>query len=1114
MIKNERLVFSMSIQQRIRLITSAELYKSRAMDGYAFPQMQLLPDPMQNGEGRVTRFPSLTALACAFDGSVVRRVYDCIGNEAKARVENAYFDINNRPDETATVRDPFLAGELAAGIAAGCNKSGMLVNYNDMSQFDDTVEERIDSKLITDAVMRQSEPTSAIVRESDKTGRFLSYKYGGLLFGLAQTKEDVARFLSEGCSFVFLASDFTDELVPYLTALTAEYKDGFDACARGKITPEKLDMCCRELTMLPEARINEACDAVIDLLLRVDANNADAVFERCVPLVAGEKAAFDERKHDDVALEAARATAVLIKNDGVLPLAPEKNVAVFGEYAKDRSYHEGTGTAKSYLPFDVINDYDIRTVGFAYGYRRGEPVRNDLWTTAHKLCNKADVALVYFCALPGEHTLPTEQLDFLDALQSAGKKIVAVVASDGRLDMEFAQKCNAVLLTHRSGQKTAHAVFDILTGFVPPAGRLPYAVRMHVETDGSESGAVRYPLGYGLGYTQFSYENLQLSDKGARITVRNTGDKDGYAVVLLYVQKKATKEKAAGERRLRGFAKVFIRKNGVEKVEIPFDEGTFRAFNFSKGQYCIEGGEYLVTAGETEDDVRLRGELTLRAYVYDEEKSKSTQEETDSDGAQAFRDFAETESKKAFYLRNRTTSAGMHILIAAVIALYFDLSAILLLIAGILPAETYTYLCVGVVLAAINVLALVYGVRSAKRSGARSTAPTPMTEDVVAQLDTFRELATVSYEKPIPPQDAEEEEELASAVEDDEPTQEEETPAFTYDIGFTEGTRQQINFRNDVSFPELCDNFRAYCLSWGVDVDPSSVRALLSAMAASKLVFVDVKNKAALSEFTVALGTYFQGADVTEASENWKSPADLFWVTEGDKYTASGFVNSVYAAERTPDKNAVALITRVRTENVRDWFGDVIRYALYPAEKHILKLNDTTQVVLPHNLHYLLFTENGCEGLSPDLAAASVQIELSIAAAAAPGEPTEIKPVSRRAFDELVVQAREQYYLPETVWKKWDAMAEAINAGEPFCIDNKSVLQLERLTSVLLSCGADESEAFSAAFTSKIVAMLQTLAMYRADKGDKAIFTIIEKLFADENLTKIRKALLKASRGK
>ena len=132
----------MSLQQRIRLITSADLYKSRTLEGYDFPQMHWQADPLRGLGARVTRFPSDRTLACSFDPALVQRVYACIGAEAKACAPLAYYTVDNRPCNEDICLDAFMVGKFAQKKVRGLNESGAFVNYNDMSRFDDTVQDR------------------------------------------------------------------------------------------------------------------------------------------------------------------------------------------------------------------------------------------------------------------------------------------------------------------------------------------------------------------------------------------------------------------------------------------------------------------------------------------------------------------------------------------------------------------------------------------------------------------------------------------------------------------------------------------------------------------------------------------------------------------------------------------------------------------------------------------------------------------------------------------------------------------------------------------------------------------------------------------------------------
>ena len=100
------------------------------------------------------------------------------------------------------------------------------------------------------------------------------------------------------------------------------------------------------------------------------------------------------------------------------------------------------------------------------------------------------------------------------------------------------------------------------------------------------------------------------------------------------------------------------------------------------------------------------------------------------------------------------------------------------------------------------------------------------------------------------------------------------------------------------------------------------------------------------------------------------------------------------------------------------------------------------------------------------------------------------------------------FYLSETVGKKLDEFTAAVNATEKFGIDNKSLLQLEKYTSVLMDCGGDEHEAVTGMFISKIVPLLKVSRAYKKESGGKTLYGIIEKLFGEENLSAVQRALV------
>ena len=184
---------------------------------------------------------------------------------------------------------------------------------------------------------------------------------------------------------------------------------------------------------------------------------------------------------------------------------------------------------------------------------------------------------------------------------------------------------------------------------------------------------------------------------------------------------------------------------------------------------------------------------------------------------------------------------------------------------------------------------------------------------------------------------------------------------------------------------------------------------------------------------------------------------------------------------------------------------------LTPSERHVLKINDELKINLSKNINYILVptTSAYVEYITRDLANACVCINMVISSATKEIETPEVKNLSYQDFQDLVIQAKEEVYLNEKIWKKIDELEESIGAVERFRIGNKNTLQIERYTSVLLECGGDDSEAFSNIFVGKIVPILKNTATYKKDGGERTIIGLVEKIFNEEDLGRIKKALNK-----
>ena len=287
--------------------------------------------------------------------------------------------------------------------------------------------------------------------------------------------------------------------------------------------------------------------------------------------VSPEKKPADFEAHHALAAEIAADCAVLLKNDGTLPLTGKEKLLVVGEMFEKMRY-QGAGSSminptKTTSPKEA---FELKGIAYTYckGYTESGANARELREEAFEAAASADTVLL-FAGLDdmseGEGydrenmRLPQQQLDLVDALLASGKKIAVVLfggSPDAALDCD---KVNAILDMYLPGQNGGTACAELLTGEKSPAGRLaetwpltysdvPFGdvftknvneVYMESVFVGyryytSANKAVRYPFGYGLSYTNFAYTASPAVVKGDTVSVTcgvtNTGDRAGSAV--------------------------------------------------------------------------------------------------------------------------------------------------------------------------------------------------------------------------------------------------------------------------------------------------------------------------------------------------------------------------------------------------------------------------------------------------------------------------------------------------------------------------------------------------------------------------------------------------------
>ena len=263
-----------------------------------------------------------------------------------------------------------------------------------------------------------------------------------------------------------------------------------------------------------------------------------------------------------------------------------------------------------------------------------------------KRCDVAVVVLGEIALMSGESasrsslTLSGGQEELLEAVAAAGKPVVLVLINGRPLDIQWAsERVGAILEAWYPGTQGGNGIADILFGDANPGGHLPVSwprtsgqeplyynhTRTHQPEDEPRfksrywdiSSFPLYPFGYGLSYTNFSYDNLKISDAQAKVgasldvsvDVTNTGNRGGDTVVQLYIHQRAGSA-SRPVRQLKGFQRVNLAPGAKLTVHFKLGPEELQFWSPTKKQWVVEPEEFDVWAGE-DSTAKLHTEFQL-----------------------------------------------------------------------------------------------------------------------------------------------------------------------------------------------------------------------------------------------------------------------------------------------------------------------------------------------------------------------------------------------------------------------------------------------------------------------------------------------------------------------
>lgn len=232
-----------------------------------------------------------------------------------------------------------------------------------------------------------------------------------------------------------------------------------------------------------------------------------------------------------------------------------------------------------------------------------------------------------------ELTLPGGQDEFIEQLLAARPDTVVVLVGGSAVTMPWLDKARAVVWTGYGGSEAGRALAGVLLGTVNPSGKLPYSFPVSLaeapahklgeyevdeETyrDGHFIGyryfvtkkeTPLFPFGHGLSYTAFAYDTITLTQDAktirVRVTITNTGTRDGAEVVQAYIGYDAETENRPTYA-LRGFEKVTLAAGASVTVAMTIPLEALAIYDLDTSGWRLRGGAYTAYVGASSMDIR------------------------------------------------------------------------------------------------------------------------------------------------------------------------------------------------------------------------------------------------------------------------------------------------------------------------------------------------------------------------------------------------------------------------------------------------------------------------------------------------------------------------------
>lgn len=650
----KELISQMTLEEKAGMCSGLDFWHLKGVERLGIPSVMVSDGPhglrKQDQEAdhlginesiKAVCFPPAVLSACSFDRALLERLGETVGDEAQATdlsvVLGPAVNIKRSPlcgrNFEYYSEDPYLAGESAAAFIKGVQSRHVGTSikhfaannqeFNRMSASSE-VDERTMREIYLPAfetAVKKSQPYTVMCSYNRINGTYASENP----WLLTKVLRDEWGF--EG----YVMSDWgavNDRVEGLKAGLELEMP------ASGGINDAEIVKAVQEGT-LDEAVLDCAVERILNIVFEYVDNRKEQ------PLTL-------EKDHE-FAQHVAEESIVLLKNEAVLPLEEQENVAFIGGFVKNPRYQGGGSSHVN--SFKVTSAWDAleekKNVTYAEGFSSEKDEYDEkLAAEAIETAKKADKAII-FAGLPESFEsegydrkhmhLPECQNKLIEEIVKVQPNTIVVLHNGAAVEMPWLKSVKGLVEAYLGGQAVGQALVNILYGAVNPSGKLAETLPIKLEDNPSylnfgdgvkveyhegifvgyryyekKKMDVAFPFGHGLSYTTFEYSNLR-TDKDTMtegetiqvsVDVTNIGDRAGKEIVQLYVSD-LTNAARRPEKELKGFEKVALNPGETKRVTFTLDKRSFAWYSTDIHDWYAASGTYEILIAASSRDIRL-----------------------------------------------------------------------------------------------------------------------------------------------------------------------------------------------------------------------------------------------------------------------------------------------------------------------------------------------------------------------------------------------------------------------------------------------------------------------------------------------------------------------------